>query len=102
MIALALAARPALAIAGGLRTAPDVTVEPGATVQVLAQDQRRAVVAVQNGGRGALRFGDADVAADRGAQLAPGEALTLNTSAALHCHNPGGHAAAVMVLWLEM
>lgn len=82
----------------GYTDAVDVSMAAGARTAIVAANAARRRVHITNLAAGAatLRIGgSATAAANRGTPLAPGETLTLETTAAIAGWNPGGVAQDV-------
>lgn len=89
-------------IAEVLRTAPDVTVAAQTTSEIAPLEKKRAVIAVQNLSNHRVRIGDGNVGPTQGAELSAREYVTLNTSAAIFCHNPSTNDATLSIIFLEI
>lgn len=85
-----------------LLSMPDVSCAPGVATPVDAASSLRREVIVGNREDSvvSVRVGDALVAANRGAQVAPGSSITLQTTAEIRVFNP--HTAAQFVTVLEV
>lgn len=83
-----------------LSTAADVSLGAGATSQVIAANAGRRELLVTNLAANVetLRVGDSNAGAARGLEVAPGQTITMHTTAAVHAYNPGGSAQSVGVL----
>lgn len=82
-------------------TTPDVVMAAGALTLILAANsaRRRALITNLAAGVETLRIGDAtNTGAARGIPVAPGETITLETTAAIGGWNPGGAPQNVAVL----
>ena len=87
--------------AGSFTTTPDVAVAADAAQEVLPVnlDRRRAVIGNLVGNAREVRLGDSAVGAMRGSELAPGQHLDINGTAAIWVYNP--HAGAQRVSLIE-
>lgn len=82
-------------------TTTDVVMAAGARTPILAANtaRRRALITNLAAGVATLRIGDAvNVGATRGIPLAPGETITIDSTAAISGWNPGGAAQNVAVM----
>ena len=89
-----------------LNTVADVSLsggEEGATTQIVEANANRLCVIITNLATNTqtFRIGDADAGASRGIELAPGESIEIETTAAVYGYNPGGSAESVSVMWTE-
>jgi hypothetical protein len=89
--------------ATGLSTVADVSITAASTVQVLAADTGRKGVLISNlaANTQIMRIGDSNAGAARGIQVAPGQTVTLETTAAVYAYNPGASAEALGVAVLS-
>ena len=86
-----------------LNSAADVSLAAGATTQIIASLAVRFCVLIGNKSTNAqtFRIGDSNAGATRGIELAPGESVSIETTEAIHGHNPGGVNESVTVIWTE-
>lgn len=87
--------------ASGLTTTADVVMAAGALTAILAANagRRRAFITNLAAGAATLRIGDSVTTnAGGGIPVAPGETITLETTAAISGWNPGGVAQNVAVM----
>lgn len=89
-----------IAPAAAISTAADVSITAASTVQVVAGNSSRRAVVVGNlsVNTQVMRIGDSNAGAARGAELSPGEKVTLETTAAVYAYNPGGAAESLSVM----
>ncbi len=89
--------------ATALNTAANVTLAVGATTQIVGSLSTRLSVIITNLATNTqtFRIGDANAGASRGIELAPGESIEIETTAAVYGYNPGGSGEAVTVMWTE-
>jgi hypothetical protein len=80
-----------LSKATGMVSPVDVTITAGTAVVVLAADSTRRKAAISNLNANAeiLRIGTTTAAADHGIELAPGETIEIDSTAAIWAYNPG-------------
>lgn len=69
----------------------DVPLGATATTQILAANTSRKEVLVSNlaANPATIRVGDVNAGAGRGVEVAPGQTITVNTTAAIYAYNPG-------------
>lgn len=92
----------AIVAADALTDQADTSVGAGLTAQIVAADTARRTIMVQNLDASiSIRIGASTVGAARGIEVAPGDVVTLDTSAAVHAHNPGGAAVDVAAVLLS-
>lgn len=82
-----------------LGTGLDATIAATTTTAVLGSDANRREVMIQNlDPTNAVRVGESSVGAARGLRLAPGDVLTLTTTATIYVHNPNASGVSVALL----
>jgi len=81
-------------------TAADVSLSATAQTLISAANASRHEILITNLSSNSefIRIGDINAGASRGAELAPGGTISLNTSAAVYGYNPGASAQSVTVL----
>lgn len=84
-------------------TVADVSLVATSTTQILGALGSRICALISNlaTNTGTFRIGDASVGATRGAELAPGESISIESIEAIHGYNPGGGAESVSVIWTQ-
>lgn len=83
-----------------LTSTADVSIAASSAAQVLAQNLNRRAALLRNltANSAAFRIGDTLITATRGIELAPGETISIETTAAISAHNTGGVAQTISVL----
>ncbi|RLG23041.1 hypothetical protein DRN85_10125 [Methanosarcinales archaeon] len=86
-----------------LNVSSDVSLTAGAATMIVAADADRQCVMITNlaANTQTFRIGNASVSATAGVELAPGESIEIETTAAVYGYNPGGSAESVSVIWTE-
>ena len=87
-----------------VQTLPDVVLGAAGVTAVVAADATRDTLMISNlaANPQKIRVGDpANVGAARGAEVLPGETITLRTTAAVSAFNPGAAAQNVAVLTIN-
>jgi hypothetical protein len=81
-------------------TPSDVSVPAGGEAQIVALDVTRRSLVLTNPSSNSreFRIGGGDVGAGAGVELTPGGTLVLETSAAVHAHNPHTDAQSVQLV----
>ena len=84
-------------------TSADVVLAGSATTLIVAVSATRHCVLIGNLSTNSsmFRVGDSNVGASRGAELAPGESLSIETTGAIYGYNPGANQS-VSVLWVSI
>ncbi len=97
---LNLSGKISVSVSQNIATVADVALAAGAATQIVAANAGRRAVIVKNLATNlqTMRIGDAAVGAARGVELAPGEAIVIDSGAAIYGYNPGGAAESVSVL----
>jgi len=95
---LSLSGALSLSRSKNLTDAVDVSLAATSTTQILAANGNRRTALVTNLGTQTLRIGSANAGVNRGAAVAPGATIVLDTEAAVYGYNPGGAAEDVSVL----
>lgn len=87
--------------AGHLDSIDDVVLAANTTAQVLPAlaDRRCAIIGNLATNTHTMRIGDAAVDGGRGAELAPGESIAIETEEAIYAFNPAGAIENVTVIW---
>lgn len=96
------AANVGLLSASAFAGVADVSALAGVATQIAAADavslEREIIIKNLNANTITMRIAGATAAAGVGHELAPGEAITLNTMAAVYAFNPGGVAESLSVV----
>ena len=89
--------------AGNINSVADVAMGPGAQTLLNAANPARRIIYITNlvGNIATIRVGGGMVAANRETPVAPGDTITIETTAAVRGWNPGGAAQNVAVMWTE-
>lgn len=91
---LTLTAALALANSANLVTAADVALVAVTATEIAAASTARREILIHNNTGAAIRVGDANVAAARGVEIAPGAVLVLASGAAVYGFStPGGNVS---------
>ena len=86
-----------------LNVSSDVSLAAGTDTMIVGADANRLCVIITNlaANTQTFRIGNASVSATAGVELAPGESIEIETTAAVYGYNPGGSAESVSVMWTE-
>ena len=86
-----------------LNTSSDVSLLAGVTTMIVGADADRLCVMIANLATNTqtFRIGNASTDASTGIELAPGESIEIETTAAVYGYNPGAGAESVSVMWTE-
>ena len=86
-----------------LNVSSDVSLAAGTTTQIVGADADRLCIIIANLATNTqtFRIGNASTSASTGIELAPGESIEIETTAAVYGYNPGGSAESVSVMWTE-
>jgi len=86
-----------------LNTSSDVSLLAGVTTMIVGADADRLCIIIANPAINTqtFRIGNASTDASTGIELAPGESIEIETTAAIYGYNPGSGAESVSVMWTE-
>lgn len=87
-----------------LNTAADVTIvaaAPAAQILAANANRRSAIIGSLATNVNTARIGDAATGAAQGAELAPGESITVEATEAIFAYNPAGANIDLTLVWIE-